>query len=65
MKLYLTREEPVQEIATHPDTLAQLVAVLTKAAPDPAPSRSGSGLGPLIGLPLVLRPSPRPASVTS
>lgn len=76
MRLYLVRDEPVQEIAAHPDTLAQLVAALPKAQPPTAaPGSVGSPdpLAVLLGLPLVpdaqmgpgivhLRPyPPRPA----
>jgi hypothetical protein len=52
VKLYLRRDEPVQEIAAHPDTLAQLVAALPKAEPSPGPLGTGN-LAPLLGLPLV------------
>ncbi|MFI5685871.1 hypothetical protein [Streptomyces sp. NPDC051636] len=47
MKFYLYREEPVQAIVAHPDTLAQLTAALPKA--DPRPLLGGIDFGlPLI-----------------
>lgn len=71
MKFYLLRHDPVQEIAAHPDTLAELVAALPKAEPQQPPGRT-TGFASLLDLPLVpdpelqpgllhLRPFPRPA----
>lgn len=59
LKFYVLRTEPVQEIAAHPDTLAELVAALPKAEPQQAPSRA-IGLASLVGLPLVPEPELRP-----
>jgi len=69
MRFYLLREDPVQEIAAHPDTLAELVAALPKAEPPQGPTRA-TRFASLVGLPLVpdselqpgllhLRPFPR------
>ena len=55
MRLYMLRDDPVQEIAAHPDTLAVLVAALPKAEPRPGPL-GHDGLAPLTGLPLVPDP---------
>lgn len=63
MRLYLIREEPVQEIAAHPDTLAELVAALLKATPGPDPWPGRSSIGPLSGLPLVQDPALAPGLV--
>jgi hypothetical protein len=63
VRFYLTREEPVQEIAAHPDTLAQLIAAFPKATPNPTPWRDGSGFSSLIGLPLVPDPEMRPGRI--
>lgn len=52
MRLYLRRDDPVQELAAHPDTLAVLVAALPKAEPRPGPF-GNDGLALLTGLPLV------------
>lgn len=62
MKLLLVRVDPVREIAAHPDTLAQFVAALPKAKPQPGPPGT-DGLALLTGLPLVSDPNVPPGHV--
>lgn len=68
MRFLLTRTDPVQQIAAHPTTLAELTDLLRQHAAEPDRIQPLSGIG--LGLPLVpddtlaqgvvcLRPTPR------